>query len=156
MDFPPIKKYIFCCNRHQLRMSHSEGDTSRAEMILKELFTISLVAGDRRGIHERLARILPAGAYTLCNLLRGTETEKPMRAGPAGYHRRAAPRGRPSQPRRTPYGATTRPAPLIPLAYLPPEEQDALQQLELKKAGNSMPVPQPAKPRATLSRRNAA
>ena len=57
-----------------------------------------------------------------------------MRAGPAGYHRRAAPRGRPSQPRRTPYGATTRPAPLIPLAYLPPEEQDALQQLELEKS----------------------
>ncbi|EFX61471.1 hypothetical protein DAPPUDRAFT_121778, partial [Daphnia pulex] len=102
--------------------------------ILKESFTISLLAGERRGIHERLARFLSARAYTLCNFLRGTENNQPPRAIPSGYYRRCASRGHQSQPRRTPYGATSRTAPPIPLAYLSAEKREALQQLEVEKS----------------------
>lgn len=38
------------------------------------------------------------------------------------------------KPRHTPYGATSRTAPPIPLAYLSAEEREALQQLEVEKS----------------------
>lgn len=119
-------------------MAYSEENIIRAETILKEAFTRSLLAGDRRGIHERLARILPAGAYTLCNLLPGTEDNPTPKPGPSGRFRENAPRGYHRRQRRTPYGATSRPAPPIPLAYLTTQQREDLQRLEEEKGKQSL------------------
>jgi len=115
-------------------MAYPEEHIARAEGILKELFSISLLAGDRRGIHERLARILPAGAYTLCNLSRGTEAAQPLRGHPSRHFRGGPPRGNRSHPRHTPYGATSRAVPPIPLAYLTTDQREELQRLEVEKS----------------------
>ncbi len=112
---------------------YSDEDIAQAEKILKDCFTASLVAGDQRGIHERLARILPPGAYTLCNLLRGTETPPPRQAGPSGYHRRGLPRGQSTRGRPTPYGATRQATPPIPTAFLTTDQREELLQLAEEK-----------------------
>ncbi|XP_046439359.1 uncharacterized protein LOC124202735 [Daphnia pulex] len=108
-------------------MAHTNENIIRAEAIVKDCFTASLLAGDRNGIRERLSRILPAGAYPLCNLRGGYD---PTQSGPSGSGYTT--RHQPMRRRGAPYGA--RPPPSIPMAYLSAAQRDELQQLEQEKS----------------------
>lgn len=106
---------------------HSDININHAEKILLDCFTASTLAGDQRGIHDRLARILPPGAYSLCNLIRGTGANTPGQQG------NFAPRGQHLRHRRSPYGAQRRANPPIPMAYLSAAERNEFQLLEEEK-----------------------
>lgn len=106
---------------------HSDININHAEKILLDCFTASTLAGDHRGIHERLARILPPGAYSLCNLIRSTGANTP------GQQKSFTPRGQHLRHRRSPYEAQRRSNPPIPMAYLSAAEREELQLLEEEK-----------------------
>jgi len=114
-------------------------DLAKAEAILKDSFSRAILAGEKRKIHEQLARILPAGAYALCNLQReNTETRqttarRPDRPGPSRQQRDRAQYGQHPLRRQTPFGGGTRPEQPIPLAFLSAEQRADLRRLEEEK-----------------------
>jgi hypothetical protein len=122
----------------------AESDIARAEYILRSCFEHQLLAGDQRGIHERLERILPAGAYALCGLTR----QQLQPSGSSGYYssrQRPYQNQRPRAPnRQQPYnrrdsrGASSRETFSLldspsTHKYLDPTQQAALKQLQLEK-----------------------
>ena len=122
----------------------AQNDINRAEYILRSCFEAQLLAGDQRGIHERLERILPPGAYTLCNLIR--QHQPGNNSGNYSSRNRPLPEQRPRAPNRhRPYnrrdtrGSTSRDSPITLLdspstqKYLDPQQQAALKQLQLEK-----------------------
>lgn len=108
--------------------TQSNASIAHAEKILLDCFNASTLAGDQREIHNRLARILPPGAYFLCNLIRGTEATTP------GQQINTTPRGQHSRHRRSPYGAHRRSNPPILMAYLSAAEREEFQLLEEEKS----------------------
>lgn len=122
----------------------AQSDIARAEHILRSCFEHQLLAGDQRGIHERLERILPPGAYTLCGLTR----QQTQPSGSSGYYssrHRPHQNQRPRAPnRQQPYnrrdsrGTSNREAFSLldspsTHKYLDPTQQAALKQLQLEK-----------------------
>ena len=122
-----------------------QNDIGRAEHILRSCFEFQLLAGDQRGIHERLERILPPGAYTLCSLTR-QQPQPSSNSGNYSSRSRPHPSQRPRAPNRhQPYnrrdsrGPPNREASFSLLdspstqKYLDPTQQATLKLLQLEK-----------------------
>lgn len=121
-----------------------QNDIDRAEHILRSCFEFQLLAGYQSGIHERLERILPPGAYTLCSLTR-QQPQPSNNSGNYSSRSRPHPNQRPRAPNRhQPYnrrdsrGTSNRETFSLldspsTHKYLDPTQQAALKQLQLEK-----------------------